>query len=324
MKRLNARQKTAVCAVTILFAHHVVFTPLLASARTTERATASFHSDLAKTAKGLQDYQRKVEGAGPEAKRLAARASAGLRYLQIAGAGPQERHALIRALPVTVQSVAASDGRNGVMRTYVARGRAVFTVFVPAGADVNGHGEADAPDGSMPKAERPTNPLCTDEEFGPGECPTEWELDDALILIADLEAEEAILTADLGNGWDQQEAYCNTYGCLQADAIMAPSGPNEAVEPPCLGNLWAAGESIYEAVTARTSLWNKVTSFMNGTGNLSRARLALAAGTMTLSGAAAVLVTSIAVYCVYTYYYQEPLVFEFVPAQPRESLMWFQ
>ena len=47
--------------------------------------------------------------------------------------------------------------------------------------------------------------------------------------------------------------------------------------------------------------------FMSGTGKLSTARLAMSAATVSLSGAAAVLTVSLAAYCVYHYYNQEPV-----------------
>ena len=104
------------------------------------------------------------ESSSPRAVNIAKRA---LQRLEIATAKtPSERHKLIRQLPVSIVRSAATDGRAGIMKNFVARGKTRLSWFTPVGAAANGTSEPV-------EQEQPSGPAASTGRWksgGSGEC----------------------------------------------------------------------------------------------------------------------------------------------------------
>lgn len=169
-----------------------------------------------------------------------------LLWLDIASAKTAvERREKIRQLPVTVVTSASTDGRDGIVRSFVSGGKTRVKVFVPAVA-------APAIEGAA--GERPSGPAVWQEECyngEPGPCATDQEMDDFAWVLAQSASEKDYQQGEYDAAYADYESYCNqnpwSSGCqsLEADQL-APSGPSACDAMfGCWGHAAAATGSLY-------------------------------------------------------------------------------
>lgn len=150
--------------------------------------------------------------------RTVARATRLLQYLDIATAKtPAERHARIQKLPVTITTAPATDGRDGVVKSFAAGGKIRLRLFV---ANI-GH----APEEST--AHR-AGPAVGDECYDGAEepCATPEEMDDMAAALADAQAEGESDEANYESEYNDYMSWCGQTpdGCN--DAPVFHSGPS--------------------------------------------------------------------------------------------------
>lgn len=142
----------------------------------------------------------------------------------------QERHAAARGLPVEIRHVQATDGWyrdfvvDGVVQIRVSTGKREWVM--PSQVAAASTPAEEQPDGStsMPK----DDPEATEEE-----------IEDALIVLADMENESANAEPDCY----ELEAYCNNNNDCQGQEVAQVSGPSAGCEDyncffSALGAIW--------------------------------------------------------------------------------------
>lgn len=219
---------------------------------------------------------------GEKLRRAIARLDKAWLYVRIAHASGPERRALIRQLPVTTTMTRATDGRSGSYREYVANGKVRVRLFVPDAEPLQ-RTETDVdmiqPDGSTRADSRSSVDCFYEDEDGAfgGACSTQQEVDDALIVEADLAAGEAAMEADANDAYNEMNNWCqsNYPACHEGDLGMQDelptSGPSVAVggssavcstEGPleCIAMGIAAVQQAGSAVLSRVKLYNLANS----------------------------------------------------------------
>ena len=206
-------------------------------------------------------------------------------YLKIAHSSGATRHELIRQLPVTITSTRAVDGRLGSYREYAANGKVRIRVFVPDAAPAMPSDTWDRnleqPDGSASVDHRLSADCYYEDEDGAfsGTCVTQQEVDDSLIVEADLLAEEPQMEADADAAYAEIEEWCQLNypdcenGETKGDEEEVPlSGPsvweNEGLAEcsadkgplECLAQGVAAVQAAGYAVVSRVKLYNLANS----------------------------------------------------------------
>ena len=205
---------------------------------------------------------------GDRLRRVMARLDKASRYVEIAYSTGEERHRLIRQLPVTITATnAVADGRLGSYREYVAKGKVRVRVFVPdaglATPPLSAARASEQPDGSVPADSNPTDDCYWEDEDGSweGPCVTQQEVDDALILDADLAAEAEQNEEDAINAYNEFDNWCQSnYPACEGEQkgheeFIPQSGPSvwevegaaECVANEGPAECWAAG---YQALVA--------------------------------------------------------------------------
>jgi hypothetical protein len=161
-----------------------------------------------------------------------------------------DRHERIRRLPVTVTTSEPRDGRKGVIRNYIVRGKVRVMRFVP---DVV-HTRTEAVTYGGPWAAQ--DEFCDDGE--PAPCATEQDIDDADYVLAatDAEVEAQQEEYDAMNIWCQE----NPWNCYeQVDEITPKSGPNACMAGVnCVYQEFAAAVSLVMATAAGMNLRDKI------------------------------------------------------------------
>jgi len=186
----------------------------------------------------IQDLlrQSRFKGApGDKLRRHLVRLGRASLYLDIAASTGDRRRALIRQLPVTITTTRAVDGRVGSYREYAVNGTVRTSVFMPDAAPAAPSGSdrlSEQPDGSPGILVRPSADCNYEDEDGPfsGACVTQQEVDDALIVEADLLANEAQMEEDANSAQNDIDNWCQSnYPACQSD------GPPDAQSVPTSG-----------------------------------------------------------------------------------------
>lgn len=168
---------------------------------------------------------------------------------------PEEQHDRIRRLPVEIVTSAPEDGRAGVVKSFIARGKTRFRVFFPATpkrASLEDMRTNDRPGPSALQEE-----FCDDGE--PGPCATEQDMEDAFIAAAEGDAEAASLQLE----HDNIDHFCSDHPWIcdasgASDAETPVFGPR-ACEPRanCLAQKLASGLGVVTVGLRSGDVWVK-------------------------------------------------------------------
>jgi hypothetical protein len=164
----------------------------------------------------------------------------------------------------------------------------------------NGQGGCywDENDSGPNQCEPPPNICYYEEELG--ECASSQDVEDALILSAELEADHAAMEADVAQAEADETAYCNQHPS-ECSEELALSGPNALNNIPyCSWSITTAAWEVGGAILARASMYRA--------GYAVAVPATVLAGKVALAMAATVfafVAVAQAVECVYEYYYLE-------------------
>lgn len=203
---------------------------------------------------------------------------------QLASADATERHRLIRSLPVAIVE------KNGI-REFVSRGK-VRSRVVPAAANLSSVVQTplsfEQPDGASPAV---ATIIASDEcefEGQPDTCATALEQEDALILLADLDAEAEGYEDEADEAEDVYEEYCNTWGCDgEPETDIPTSGPSTRDDLPasagCGGSWYSFGLSAAGWGLARYALYAAAAAATVSTGGLALVVISATVATASLA-----------------------------------------
>lgn len=176
-----------------------------------------------------QELQARKMSANPK---TAERATRLLRWLDIAGANTAaERHEKIRNLPVTITTSPATDGRNGVVRNYIAGGKIRMRRFIPS-LEQLGSEERNEP-------EQPSGPAAREECYDnePEPCATQQEMEDYDIVLAETQYELEWYESENNAAYEEYSNFCSSHpeyeGCQDPNADQIISGPSARAFAGC-------------------------------------------------------------------------------------------
>ncbi len=177
----------------------------------------------------------------PDAKRSQSVEDLLLRLDVALATTPQERHEAVRRLPLVITSEPARDGRNGLIRRYLAGGKTRIDGFIHAASEIN----------QTPNSGPSSSELCTDDE--PEPCATEQEMNDFLAeltgesqAVATAEAEYNATDSEYQSFCNQNPGSCDLPGFEEEPVV---SGPNCIFEG-CFGKGAAAAGNVVLAAGA--------------------------------------------------------------------------
>jgi hypothetical protein len=172
------------------------------------------------------------------------------RWVEILAAKtPAERHAAIRRLPVIITESVPTDGRGGVVKRYVAGGKARLEMFVPIALPAPEEEVEEQLLGGPRVTEGPSRDDCY-YEGEPSPCVTQQDIDDLGVVIADAEVEIESLQDDYDTSVAEYEEYCdqNPWDCEGEEQPIA-SGPALNVFGCGTERVAAAGAIVTAAAT---------------------------------------------------------------------------
>lgn len=191
-----------------------------------------------------QELQERQKSANPKAAGVATRL---LRWLDIAGAKTaSERHEKIRKLPVTITTSPATDGRDGIVKNYVANGKTRMRRFIPSVAPHTSSTSEEDERLSGPTAEiterwtseAQEGETCYDNE--PGPCATEEEMEDYDVLLAQTQYELESYESEYNGDYNDYSSFCNSNpsnpACQEPDTELLESGPSACEFRGCWGH----------------------------------------------------------------------------------------
>lgn len=141
-------------------------------------------------------------------------------WIDIAAAKTRaERHEKILKLPVKIVVSSPTDGRVGVIKSFVAGGRTHARLFIPAPEATSMPDEQSS--GPAVSESPVAQDQCYDDDGTPDTCATEQDAEDLIAVASDTEAEAEGYQAE-ADGWCQQT------GCDDSDpATGSAYGPFE-------------------------------------------------------------------------------------------------
>jgi len=163
-------------------------------------------------------------------------------YIKITEArANEERHRLIRSLPVSIQR---QNVYGGTYAYYIVDGKARVRRFTPTPLADSLHTVAD-PDGSTGKG-LDFEP-CPSDEYPEDECATQQDHDDFAIFLADSFDELDIVEASIAETDEGIALYCqaNPWYCDDSTDIESPdSSTTHSAAPPCWNEMVEAGLAL--------------------------------------------------------------------------------
>lgn len=182
--------------------------------------TADLPGDISQLREKLGAWERSGN------PKIAERATRLLRWLDIRSArSPSERHDKIRKLPVTITTTPARDGRDGLVKGYVAGGKLRMQWFVPSAALSPSPESIEGGPSSGPAIRED----CYENE--PEPCATEQEMEDYDIVLAQTQYELELAESENSAAQSEYVSFCNSNpwheACQQEPGTaLAASGPS--------------------------------------------------------------------------------------------------